>query len=56
MKKPYVPPNAEKVEFCYGDQVVASGTDYSSGDNCFVAQIAQGLGVTICNYLPFRME
>lgn len=56
MKKTYEAPVAEKVEFCYSEQVVASRTDYSSGDNCIVAQIAQGLGVTICNYLPFSLE
>lgn len=56
MKRPYETPTVEKVEFCYSEQVVASGTDYSSGDNCIVAQIAQGLGVTICNYLPFSLE
>lgn len=56
MKKTYETPMAEKVSFCYSDQVVASRTDYSSGDNCVVAQIAQGLGVTICNYLPFNLE
>lgn len=56
MKKIYETPVAEKVEFCYQEQVVASSTDYSSGDNCVVAQIAQGLGITICNYLPFSME
>lgn len=56
MKKTYETPIVEKVSFCYSDQVVASGNDYSSGDNCVVAQIAQGLGLTICNYLPFNLE
>lgn len=56
MKKTYETPLAEKVEFCYSEQIVASGTSYNSGDNCVVAQIAQGLGLTICNYLPFNLE
>ncbi len=55
-KKTYEKPVAEKVEFCYKDQVTASQTDYSSGDNCLVAQLAQGFGVRICNYLPFNLE
>lgn len=55
-KKSYTKPVAEKVTFCYKDQVTASQTDYSSGDNCLVAQLAQGLGVRICNYLPFSLE
>lgn len=56
MKKTYEKPIAEKVDFCYSDQVVASGNDYSSGDNCPVSQLAQGLGLTICSYLPFNLE
>lgn len=56
VKKTYETPVAEKVDFCYSDQVVASGSDYSSGDNCTVAQIAQGLGIRLCNYLPFNLE
>lgn len=62
-KKTYETPVAEKVEFCYSEQVVASAgsyatgaNDHSSGDNCLVAQIAQGFGAWICNYLPFNLE
>lgn len=64
-KKTYETPVAEKVEFCYSDQVVASagsyvtGTgadDHSSGDNCPIARIFQGFGAGICDYLPFNLE
>lgn len=55
MKKKYETPLAEKVEFCYSEQIVASGTSYNSGDNCMVAQIAQSMGLAICDYLPFNL-
>lgn len=56
MKNTYEAPVVEKVAFCYSDQVVASGASYNSGNNCPVSQIAQGLNIDICNYLPFNQE
>ncbi len=39
MKKKYVAPIAEKIEFCYSDQVVASG---GAGSGCISAWIHTG--------------
>lgn len=41
MKKKYVAPIAEKIEFCYSDQVVASG---GGNDSCVSVWMNQGEG------------
>lgn len=50
MKKEYETPIAEKIEFCYKEQVVASGGTGRMifSDNCNVQSLT-ALGYDICN-------
>ena len=41
MKKTYETPEAEKMDFCYRDQVVAAST---SGDKCLSVWVNEGVG------------
>ena len=59
MKKTYEKPTAEKFEFCYREQVVASGGDRAGSNyilGCPIKQIAQGWGVSGCERLPFSLR
>ena len=61
MKKTYETPVAEKIEFCYEDQIVASGNNGGNnggtGNNlifgCPVSNIMEGWGYDFCAALPF---
>ena len=52
MKKTYETPVAEKIEFCYEDQIVASGND--GGNNmtcgCQTSNLKMGWGGWFCMY------
>ena len=61
MKKTYETPVAEKIEFCYEDQIVASGNN--GGNNgghvnnlffgCPLSEIMEGWGSSFCAIIPF---
>lgn len=52
MKKTYETPVAEKIEFCYEDQIVASGaTQVNMIDGCPMANLHIALGNPGCNSL-----
>ena len=59
MKKSYETPVAEKIEFCYADQIVASGggnNEYTNANGCPVAWLLGHFGSRACAALPFSEE
>ena len=58
MKKSYETPVAEKIEFCYADQIVASGGNNTINmvNGCPIANFMASWGVPGCAIMPFSEE